>query len=120
MRNKRRDMRKNHAKGGRVKIKLPAFNAKEPTAVRIVDQALAVQGWTRTARLKILKALKDGDGDAVFIHSDENEACLTEINSSPTSEITHAERCESRGFNPASNWSPGMPGATEPIDKLTA
>lgn len=110
----------NHAKGGRVKIKLPAFNAKEPTAVRIVDQALAVQGWSRTARLKILKALKESEGDAPFIHSNEDEACLTEINSSPTPESTHASRCESRGLNPASVWTPGMPGATDPIDKLTA
>ena len=110
----------NHAKGGRVKIKLPPFNVKQPTAVRIVDQALAVQGWTRTARLKILKALKDGEGDAPFIHSDEDEACLTEINSSLTHEGTHATRCESRGLNPASNWTSSTPRAAEPIDKSTA
>lgn len=105
MRNQRKVKRSNHAKGGRVKIKLPAFDAKAPTAVRIVDQALAVQGWTRTARLKILRALKCGEGDEPFVHCDQQEGDLTDFRIAPSPRDTHAGRCESRGLNPASVWT---------------
>lgn len=116
MRNQRKVKRRNHAKGGRVKIMLPVFDAKAPTAVRIVDQALAVQGWTRTARLKILRALKSGDGDAPFVHCDQQEGDLTDFGIAPSPKDTHAKRCAESGLKSRLAWTTGMSGAADPID----
>ncbi|KRD56987.1 hypothetical protein [Ensifer sp. Root954] len=90
-------------------FELSPFNSKTPSAVRIVDHALAVQGWARSARLKILKAIKSGSGDEPLSRILE-EAGLTESSVDPTSGIRHAKRCSEDG-EPGLTWPPDMSSA---------
>jgi hypothetical protein len=105
------------AKRRRTIVEVPAFDLKIPSPVRIVDHALAVQGWSVTARRRILRAIKDGSGDAPFVHSDQEEAGLTGNRPSPNSDVTHVKRCECQGVNPDAVWTTGMSSAADPIDK---
>lgn len=88
---------------------LSPFNSKTPSAVRIVDHALAVQGWTRSARLKILHAIKSGSGDEP-LPKILGEAGLTESSVDPTSGVRHATRCSEVG-EPGLTWPPDMSSA---------
>ncbi len=89
----------------------------KPSAVRIVDHALRDAGWSVSARREIIRLLKAGVGDAPFVHSTADDARLTENGGCPTSDVTHATRCECQGINPDAVWTSGMSSAADPIDK---
>ncbi|NRF08297.1 hypothetical protein [Agrobacterium pusense] len=59
-------------------FELPSFNGKIPPVIRVVDDALAVAGWSRSARRKMLNALKCGGADQSIVDLLEDETCANQ------------------------------------------
>ena len=104
-----------HGQPGKA-LDLPKFNAKRASPVRIVDHALAVQGWPRSARAKILRALKAGLGDETLsaVLADDP---LTDGAAEIIPEDRHARCCQSSASKPTSLGRSAQLRAAGPIDK---
>jgi hypothetical protein len=54
---------------------LTPFSGKIPPAVRVVDHALAVNGWGRSARIRIINALKHGRAETPIVDLLKDDTC---------------------------------------------
>lgn len=57
---------------------LSSFNGKVPPVIRILDDALAVAGWPRGARRKMLNAIKSGGADRSVVDVLEEDTCANQ------------------------------------------
>jgi hypothetical protein len=97
---------------------LAPYRGKMPIIIRVVDHALAFQGWPRSARIRMLRAIGSGKGTSPLSEILDNLSTgLTDGDDAPNSGDRHAGRCLGLGLRPLSAWTTGMRCAVDPVAK---